>query len=56
MLQKSGAELLMAKPLTGKQESIGTPQLEFTLHEIRCDADGDLLYEARAPSQVNYAA
>jgi hypothetical protein len=32
------------------QESIGTPQLEFTLHEIRCDADGDLLYEVRAPS------
>ena len=31
------------------QKAFGT-SLEFTLHETRCDANRDLLYEARAPS------
>jgi hypothetical protein len=38
------------------QEALGTLQFEFTDREICCDADRDVLYEARAPSQVNYAA
>jgi hypothetical protein len=38
------------------QGALGTLQFEFTDREICCDADRDVLYEARAPSQVNYAA
>ena len=38
------------------QGALSTPQFDFTDREIRCDADRDHLYKARAPSQLNYAA